>query len=520
MTGGRAGRLWAATALAAAVWLGTAGVVWGTWAVGGSDSSCYALMAEAFASGALQPASEWADGASWPDLALTLAPGGFLPGTVDSSLLAARPICAPGFSVLLAPFRMVGGRDAIFLVTPIAAALLVWFTFTVSRALGGGPAGAAAAILMATSPTALFQTVQPMNDVTTAMLWMAVLATCLGTTLRPFAIGLLIGLALLVRPNLAPVAAVVALWMFVTVWRSTPGLSPVIAATGWLAAGAAPGLLVLVWLNTSLYGSPLGSGYGSPQALFASAHVPPNLQHYGRALVETQTPFMVLALLAPAVCRPAVRSRCWLALGMAVAVTVIYLLYQPYPEWWYLRFLLPAIAIGLALACATAQELIQKAGGARWLWAAGAAAVVALAVYGLRTADTRLAFDLHALEYRFRATGQAVRDRLGEDVVAFTVWDSGSIRYHAGRKVVAWNAMDPAALDASLTWLREHGYSPVIIVERWEEPLFRARFAGRSAVGGLDWPPRVDIARQVRIFDPADRAPYFAGALMRTESVP
>jgi len=40
-------------ALAAAIALAAFGVVKGTWAVGGSDSSCYALMAAAFADGRL-----------------------------------------------------------------------------------------------------------------------------------------------------------------------------------------------------------------------------------------------------------------------------------------------------------------------------------------------------------------------------------------------------------------------------------------------------------------------------------
>ena len=40
-----------------AIALAAFGVVRGTWAVGGSDSSCYALMAKAFAEGDLQPVS-------------------------------------------------------------------------------------------------------------------------------------------------------------------------------------------------------------------------------------------------------------------------------------------------------------------------------------------------------------------------------------------------------------------------------------------------------------------------------
>jgi hypothetical protein len=59
----------------AAVSLAAFGVVKGTWAVGGSDSSCYALMAQAFADGKLQPSSTLAIEAPWPDAQLTLAPG-------------------------------------------------------------------------------------------------------------------------------------------------------------------------------------------------------------------------------------------------------------------------------------------------------------------------------------------------------------------------------------------------------------------------------------------------------------
>ena len=54
------------TAIAAFVAIGLAamGVIHGTWAVGGSDSSCYGLMARAFAEGHLQPVSALAD-APW-----------------------------------------------------------------------------------------------------------------------------------------------------------------------------------------------------------------------------------------------------------------------------------------------------------------------------------------------------------------------------------------------------------------------------------------------------------------------
>ena len=60
------------------------------------------------------------------------------------------------------------------------------------------------------------------------------------------------------------------------------------------------------------------------------------------------------------------------------------------------------------------------------------------------------------------------------------------------------------------------GHEPYLLFERWEEPLFRQRFAG-SAIGRLDWPPAVEIAGQVRLYRPDDRERYLNGAGSATE---
>jgi hypothetical protein len=103
--------------------------------------------------------------------------------------------------------------------------------------------------------------------------------------------------------------------------------------------------------------------------------------------------------------------------------------------------------------------------------------------------------------------------------VLITVWQSGGMRFHAGREIVMWDSLDPQWLDRGLTWLRSRGYEPYILVERREERDFRERFRGPSEVGGLDWPPRFDLNRQVRIFDPADRARYLAGEAYPTQNL-
>jgi len=54
------------------------------------------------------------------------------------------------------------------------------------------------------------------------------------------------------------------------------------------------------------------------------------------------------------------------------------------------------------------------------------------------------------------------------------------------------------------------------LFERWEEPIFRQRFAG-SAIAALDWPPAVEIAGRVRIYRPNDREKYLSGTGVATE---
>jgi len=79
-------------------------------------------MADAFASGRLQPTSDLVSQVPWPDAPQTFTPGGFVISETNAS--ASAPVCAPGFSVLLAPLIVLAGRDAIFMLTPIAGALL------------------------------------------------------------------------------------------------------------------------------------------------------------------------------------------------------------------------------------------------------------------------------------------------------------------------------------------------------------------------------------------------------------
>jgi hypothetical protein len=496
-----------------AIALAACGVVYGTWAVGGSDSSCYGLMAKAFASGDLQPSSAIAIDAPWPDAQRTTAPGGFIPSPVRPD--AASPICSPGMPVLMAPAAAMFGRDAIFWLVPLSGALLVWSAFLLARRLAGGAAGAAAAILTATSPIVLFQVVQPMNDVLAAALWLAAFAVrCSLSERSAFALrasadrtrlltGTLTGLAILVRPNLAPLAIVVAL-----------GHPP--RSTALILAAAVPGIAVTFWLNYELYGSAIATGYGDAGQLFSISNVDENWSNFGRAFLDTQYLVPLAGLMAPFVLSGEERRLAVRLLLGAVTVVAIYFLYQPYPEWWYLRFLIPALAFLFILTSAAGVALAAK------LRMRGVVPVVAvlLAILGIRAAAAHQAFELQRLEGRYRDAAALVGERLPDNAVLITVWQSGSIRFHADREIVMWDSLDPAWLDRAVAWLQDQGRQPYFLFERREEPEFRARFRGHSAYGALDWPPRLDLNRQVRIYDPGDRARFLAGETYPTDNQP
>lgn len=156
-----------------------------------------------------------------------------------------------------------------------------------------------------------------MNDIATAALWLAALAM----VARPLACGALVGAAILVRPNLAPLAAIVA----AMAWR--PGQAWPWRSTAWLVAGAVPGMVAWLWLNHVLYGSVIGSGYGDAGRLFSVANIDANAANYGKAFYQTQTIFPLLALAAPlALAGEARRLALWLLVFVGV-MTAIYFLY-------------------------------------------------------------------------------------------------------------------------------------------------------------------------------------------------
>lgn len=491
---------------------------WGTHVAGGSDSYCYLNQAELFASGRVRQLQPIAVDAPWPNAALTFLPAGHAPAAGYPG--AVVPICPAGYPLIMAGARLLAGRAGMFAVVPLLSGVAVWFTFLLARRLGGPRAGVVAAALLGASPAFLYQAVQPMSDVPALALWLVSLSLTWraidGAGWRGFASsGAAAGAAILVRPNLVPLAAVLMLWII----AARPGtLRERISSMVVFGLGVLPFALGVMAVQNAMYGGPLKSGYGELGPLFRLGHVLPNLQRYPRWLVETQTPIVALGLAAPLVCAAYSRKSgaAWALLAFAAGTLACYLPYVVFDAWWYLRFVLPAIAVLVTLSAAVLVRLAARLRPALRAPVLGLAVGI-LVVFYLGVAVRRQVFELRHFESRFRISGEYLASHLPDDAAILTVRQSGSVRFYSGRPTLVWADLDAASLDRALEYLRGRGYHPYLLLENWEEPGFRARFGRQSALGRLEWPPIAEIDRDVRIYDPADRDPFMRGGSVRTD---
>ena len=101
-------------------------------------------------------------------------------------------------------------------------------------------------------------------------------------------------------------------------------------------------------------------------------------------------------------------------------------------------------------------------------------------------------FDIQRAEHRYVAVGQAVGARLPANAVVLSVIQSGSVRMYGQRPTVRWDKLEPERLDATLDGLRAAGYAPYLLLESWEDALFRARFTGTRALRDANRSPVIE----------------------------
>lgn len=488
------GRGFTIAAWAIAAGIAVIAVIDGSFVASAADGYGYVAQGRLLAHGALSVPQEWAHRFAWPDVESVWSPFGFRPSLDGASLV---PVYPPGFPLLMAGLATLGGEAAGYLVVPAASGLLVLGTFWLGRRVDGAATGLMAALLLACSPTFLFQACVPMSDVPASAAWTCAIVLALGRgSSRALLSGLCAGLAVLVRPNLAPLLVVPAVAIAAALdepWRvRTRGLA-------LFALGGLPSLVVLALLNHAWHGSPFASGYQVSE-LFGVEFFWTNLFSYPRWLVETQTAFILLAPIGLVVAR---RHRLVLALVPAI-VGLCYAFYASLDHWTYLRFLLPAFPALLVLASACATHAIAlpsrrvlpegsfPEGPSRRVLVARVGAIALVGIVALSTwhdARIRGVFTNHVSLDRFVAVPRFARSALPDRAVFLTRLYSGSMREYGERLTVRWDVLDPRWLDRAIADLQQQHDAVYIVIEGPDErQQFVDRFAAHSRWGALDWP--------------------------------
>jgi hypothetical protein len=324
--------------------------------------------------------------------------------------------------------------------------------------------------------------------------------------------GIAAGLAILIRPNLVPLGFVIGSSLLLR--SGTPWRARMRAAAAYATGGTA-GCVAVALVQWHFYGSPLASGYGSAARIFAFEHIAPNASRYASWLLQAQGPLVLVALASPFVV-----ARRFAAVGLAfVAVTIaVYLPYLVFEDWFYVRFLLPAIPVLIVLALATIAAAARGLRGTAWSGMAVALVAAVMIATAIPVARQHQVFRLARLESDFARVGAAIAPRLPGNAVVITSRYSGSVRFYAGRPTLVWDVLDPAWLDRAVAFLAGKGYVPYLLLASGEESAFRARFAS-STLARLDWPPLLEIAPQIRIYEPSARARYLRSEPVVTQYV-
>ena len=379
------------------------------------------------------------------------------------------PTYPPGYPLLMAAALRLFGHGAQYFVVPVMSALTVVAVFLLGRRIAGAWVGVTAALFLSASPVFLFQTCLPMSDVpATAALTIALLLISRATIGSAAGAGIAAGAAFLVRPNLAPVVALLAVLDPIGAAfarRADAGASgerrtrvrrSIGRATVFICA-ALPAAIALAALNRRWYGSSFASGYGDLGPGFSLRHSPANLQRYSYWLWETQTAAIFLGPLAlwtsPAADGLASRLRLVL---FACAVAACYAFYLPFDNWQYLRYLLPAYPGAPDPAGGGHVDLAGRF--ARPLGAVAALALIGtVTLSGLREAQVKGVFDNWLSVRRFVDVPAYARAHLPPNAIYLTRVYSGSLRYYGDRPTIRWDVLDPAWLDKAVVHLRTQG---------------------------------------------------------------
>jgi hypothetical protein len=522
---------WTFVLLALALGTCALGLSKASYVASASDAYGYVSEADLIAHGSLRVEQQFVRTLPWPFADWSFAPPGYRPAPERGFIVPTYPAGVP---LLMSLFQRVAGKDAVFYLVPLLGGFCVWMTGVLGSWVHGRLSGQMAALLLATSPSFMTELMAPASDVAATAWWTTAIAlTVKGGSWAALGAGAAVSLAVLTRPNLVPLAMVVGLFWIGRALRNRRNGRPEALPLALFVGAAVPGCLAVAAINQHLYGSPWSSGYQPLGTLYALANAGPNLDRYPRWLMQTQTPFICLALMAPLFgrargevrhSRPLAAGHVRLLLSFAAVVLLSYLFYIPFgrEEWTYLRFLLPAYPPLLVLAVAVAVEIVNLATARESVRVAAVLILcVGLAGWQARLSVARGALDARLIERRYVDVGRYIDVTLPSNSVVIAGVEAGSIRYYSGRLTMSFERLQPRWLDDAVGVLRERGLHPFIALEEAEEKAFRERFAEMNAFGRLDWPPVAERREpiRVRIYDPADRERFQRDSRILTQTI-
>lgn len=489
-----------------------------TFAQWGTDPAAYVEAAHRWRSGRLFEPSPLALWAGWNKPVLVTAPIGQRPGAVRGTNVTEYPL---GLPLLMAAALGVAGEFGPYLIPPLSAGLLVLCTYGIARRLAGPWHALVAAALIGMSPATTGMAVQPMSDVPVtafwALAWLMALRPGLGAC---SAAGAAAAMAIMIRPNTAPLAGVVVILVLL-------GAGGLRNRRAWTAAGLTSGVLsigvaLVLWSQALLFGGPFESGYFEGLSwMFAVEHVPKNLVLIPTFLTMLHGKGVFVGLLTPVLLAwrpnvttglPQARMVAWSALAIALVTFLTYLPYFPYQDPVFVRFQLPAITAMFVLMAGLTHALWGVI--SRRVWPLAPFALIPAIVVVIATGPWLLyPLDIRVGMQRSALLGRYLRETLPANGVIVTQLEGGTMAHFTRLPVVRLDLVSAETFDPVLDDLVKHGYAPFLVLGKSEE---EATFAARFPVSRfreLGWPPRaraIDVGT-LSVYALADQARFARG---------
>ncbi len=462
-------------------------IVYLTTNCGGADSYGYVSAALLIRHGTLsvpQPDLSWLPASNALSV---LTPLGYAPRPLDGTIVPHYPL---GFPALIAIASLVLPTSiAPYLVTPICdvAALLLTYLIT-SRVTAQRATAWLAVALVAWDPLVMTYAKQPMSDLPAAVFFLLALWCLLRERPAPFAAGLAAGAAFVIRPGGLGAIAALGLLAILPNPRAATAEPPrrfgeQMRAGVLFALGVMPAIAFQALLQWHLFGSPLRTGYGPLEELYAGQSLADNARIYGQALLLTHVPVWLLLVLSAFIEKQIRRFALWSLVLIAASITP-YLLYFRFDHWETLRFILPAVIVLDIAAAAGAAALLERVTPV-----VRVAGTIALAAFVAIHAGTFLQRQgvplLMDQERRYTLTADWIDQYTPATALVIAGQHSGSVRHYAGRTTLRWDLLDPKDLEPVVRGARERGRAVFAVLEGNEQAAFRDRFAPVLA-GGAD----------------------------------